>query len=117
MKKNFALLVAALGLSAALLTACTAPADSSQMCIRDSPKGEARAQRSACECVHVHLPPLHRVCRDRRARAEQNEREPLGKRFPLVGFWLGDQSRTDSDSQSSTSPVAASIWNSYSVPL
>ncbi len=31
MKKNFALLVAALGLSAALLTACTAPADSSQV--------------------------------------------------------------------------------------
>ena len=31
MKKNFALLAAALGLSAALLTACTAPADSSQV--------------------------------------------------------------------------------------
>ena len=31
MKKNFALLVAALGLSAALLTVCTAPADSSQV--------------------------------------------------------------------------------------
>lgn len=31
MKKNFVLLVAALGLSAALLTACTAPADSSQV--------------------------------------------------------------------------------------
>ena len=31
MKKNFALLVAALGLSAALLTACTAPTDSSQV--------------------------------------------------------------------------------------
>ena len=30
MKKNFALLAAALGLSAALLTACTAPADSSR---------------------------------------------------------------------------------------
>ena len=31
MKKNFVLLVAALGVSAALLTACTAPADSSQV--------------------------------------------------------------------------------------
>ena len=66
--------------------------------------------------MSIYLPCIGYAGTGVRVRSK-NGREPLGKRLPPVGLWSGDQSRTDSDSQSSTSPVAASILNSYSVPL